>query len=172
MKRFFNIFTYLFFTLAMISLNSQTYSAIDVYQFDSAEQEAQYQSLIAELRCPKCQNQNIASSNSLISQDLKRKTYELVKQGKSDTQIRDYMQSRYGDFISYKPPVRPHTYLLWYLPPVLLVLALAIWFWLVRLKSVDNKNADIVVDKQSELNIKEKQQLKDILNQYDKPDGI
>lgn len=171
MKRLFNILTFLFLTLIMIGFNTQAYSAIDVYQFESAEQELQYQALIEELRCPKCQNQNLASSNSPISQDLKRKTYELVIQGKSDTQIRDYMKSRYGDFISYKPPVRPSTYLLWYLPPILLIFALGIWFWSVRLKSANNKNANKLVDKPSALNIVEKQQLTEILNKYDKPDG-
>ncbi|WP_434353760.1 cytochrome c-type biogenesis protein [Psychrobacter sp. HD31] len=171
MKRLFNILTFLFLTLIMIGFNAQAYSAIDVYQFESAEQQLQYQALIEELRCPKCQNQNLASSNSPISQDLKRKTYELVIQGKSDIQIRDYMKSRYGDFISYKPPVRPSTYLLWYLPPILLILALGIWFWSVRLKSANNKNANNVVDQPSALNITEKQQLTEILNKYDKPDG-
>ncbi len=83
-----------------------TYAAIDVYDFDSTQQEAQYRGLIEELRCPKCQNQNLAGSDAPIAQDLKQKTYDLVKDGRSDGEIRVYMQDRYGDFISYKPPVR------------------------------------------------------------------
>lgn len=104
-------------------------AAIDVYDFDSERQEAQYRGLIEELRCPKCQNQNLAASDAPIAQDLKQKTYDLVKDGRSDGEIRDYMQERYGDFISYKPPVRPSTWILWFFPPLLLVLLIVGWFW-------------------------------------------
>ncbi|BBI67003.1 hypothetical protein PKHYL_11940 [Psychrobacter sp. KH172YL61] len=79
------------------------------------QQEAQYRGLISEeLRCPKCQNQNLAASDAPIAQDLKQKVYDLVKDGRSDAEIRAYMQERYGDFISYKPPVRPSTWILWF----------------------------------------------------------
>lgn len=105
------------------------FAAIDVYDFDSPQQEAQYRGLIEELRCPKCQNQNLAASDAPIAQDLKQKTYDLVKEGRSDSEIRDYMQERYGDFISYKPPVRPSTWILWFFPPLLLIVLIAGWFW-------------------------------------------
>ena len=114
----------------LASIMSMTaYAAIDVYDFDSIQQEAQYRGLIEELRCPKCQNQNLAGSDAPIAQDLKQKTYDLVKDGRSDGEIRSYMQERYGDFISYKPPVRPSTWILWFFPPLLLVLLIAGWFW-------------------------------------------
>ncbi len=106
-----------------------TYAAIDVYDFDSPQQEAQYRGLIEELRCPKCQNQNLAGSDAPIAQDLKQKTYDLVKDGRSDGEIRVYMQDRYGDFISYKPPVRPSTWILWFFPPLLLIALIGGWFW-------------------------------------------
>jgi len=102
--------------------------AIDPYTFDHPTQEAQYQALVAELRCPKCQNQNLAGSDAPIAQDLKQKTYELVKAGQTDQQIRDYMIERYGDFISYRPPVRPSTWILWFAPPLLLLVLLVWWF--------------------------------------------
>lgn len=105
------------------------YAAIDVYDFDSPQQEAQYRALIEELRCPKCQNQNLAASDAPIAQDLKQKVYDLVKDRRSDAEIRDYMQERYGDFISYKPPVRPSTWILWFFPPLLLIVLIAGWFW-------------------------------------------
>lgn len=104
-------------------------AAIDVYDFDSPRQEAQYRGLIEELRCPKCQNQNLASSDAPIAQDLKQKTYDMIKDGRSDTEIRQYMQERYGDFITYSPPVRPSTWILWFFPPLVLILALVVWFW-------------------------------------------
>ncbi len=106
-----------------------SYAAIDVYEFDSPQQEAQYRGLIEELRCPKCQNQNLAGSDAPIAQDLKQKTYDLVRDNRSDGEIRNYMQERYGDFISYKPPVRPSTWILWFFPPLLLIALIGGWFW-------------------------------------------
>ncbi|WP_300315932.1 cytochrome c-type biogenesis protein [uncultured Psychrobacter sp.] len=110
-------------------LSVTSYAAIDVYDFDSVQQEAQYRGLIEELRCPKCQNQNLAGSDAPIAQDLKQKTYDMVKDGRSDGEIRAYMQERYGDFISYKPPVRPSTWILWFFPPLLLIVLIGGWFW-------------------------------------------
>lgn len=115
--------------LIVFLLSVSAYAAIEVYDFDSPQQEAQYRGLIEELRCPKCQNQNLAASDAPIAQDLKQKTYDLIKDGRSDAEIRDYMQERYGDFISYKPPVRPSTWILWFFPPLLLVFLIAGWFW-------------------------------------------
>lgn len=115
-------------------------SSLAVYQFDNAAQEAQYRALITEFRCPKCQNQNLAGSDSVIAQNLKQKTYELVKAGKTDKQIRDYMVARYGDFISYKPPVNAATGLLWFFPPLLLLGAFAWWLWWPKLKRSKLKN--------------------------------
>ncbi len=117
-------------------LSMSVYAAIDVYDFDSPQQEAQYRGLIEELRCPKCQNQNLAGSDAPIAQDLKQKTYDLIKEGRSDGEIRGYMQERYGDFISYKPPVRPSTWILWFFPPLLLILLIAGWFWQTKRRQV------------------------------------
>ncbi len=111
----------------LLSFSAQ--AAIEVYDFDSVQQEAQYRGLIEELRCPKCQNQNLAGSDAPIAQDLKQKTYDLIKDGRSDGEIRVYMQERYGDFISYKPPVRPSTWILWFFPPLLLIVLIIGWFW-------------------------------------------
>lgn len=117
-------------------LSFSTYAAIDVYDFDSPQQEAQYRGLIEELRCPKCQNQNLAGSDAPIAQDLKQKIYDLIKEGRSDSEIRNYMQDRYGDFISYKPPVRPSTWILWFFPPLLLIALIGGWFWQSRRRQV------------------------------------
>ncbi|WP_019672784.1 cytochrome c-type biogenesis protein [Psychrobacter lutiphocae] len=115
--------------LSLLGLSLPAQAAIEVYEFENPRQEAQYKGLIEEFRCPKCQNQNLAGSDSQIAQDLKRKTYEMVIAGQSDAQIREYMYERYGDFISYKPPVRPSTWILWYFPPVFLLLVVAGWLW-------------------------------------------
>nr|WP_201543733.1 cytochrome c-type biogenesis protein [Psychrobacter sp. H7-1] len=114
---------------SLMGFHTSAHAAIEVYEFNSPSQEAQYKALIEEFRCPKCQNQNLAGSDSQIAQDLKRKTYEMVIAGQSDAQIREYMYERYGDFISYKPPVRPSTWILWYFPPLILILLVAGWLW-------------------------------------------
>ena len=98
-----------------------TWATIDTYQFSNDGQEQRFQALIGELRCPKCQNQNLAGSDAEIAKDLKKRTYELMEDGKSDNEIRQYMIERYGDFISYKPPMRGSTYLLWFGPFALLI---------------------------------------------------
>lgn len=107
--------------VAMLWISSVS-AATDVRQFDSPEQEQQYRTLIASLRCPKCQNTSIADSNAMIAADMRQKVYELLGQGQNPQQIRDYMVARYGYFVSYQPPVTPLTLFLW-IGPLLFLLA-------------------------------------------------
>lgn len=137
--------------------------AIDTYQFDNSRQEAQYRALIEEFRCPKCQNQNLAGSDAPIAQDLKQKTYEMVKDGRTDTEIRNYMYERYGDFISYKPPVRPSTWILWFFPPLLLVVVLFGWFVKNRHANQRKREQQAIADEQ--LSESEKQRLQTLLKE-------
>ena len=101
-------------------------AAIEAYRFADPAQEARYKVLIDELRCLVCQNQNLADSNAELAQDLRRKTYEMIVAGKSDTEIVDYMVQRYGDFVLYRPPLRPATVLLWVGPFVILVVGIGV----------------------------------------------
>ena len=80
--------------------------------------ESRYQLLIDRLRCPKCQNQSIGGSDAPISQDMRQKVYQLLKDGFSDQEIEAYMVERYGDFVTYAPPLKPRTWILWFGPPV------------------------------------------------------
>lgn len=92
-------------------------SPVDLYEFESAEQQARYGALIAELRCPKCLNTNLAGSDAPIAQDLRRTVHRLITEERmSDDEIRAFLQSRYGDFVLYDPPFRPDTWLLWLAP--------------------------------------------------------
>ncbi|OON39092.1 cytochrome c-type biogenesis protein CcmH [Izhakiella australiensis] len=88
-------------------------AAIDARHFSSAQQEEQYRQLTQSLRCPKCQNNNIADSNAMIASDMRLKVYQLLQQGKTPQQVREYMIARYGNFVSYQPPLEFSTLILW-----------------------------------------------------------
>lgn len=83
------------------------------YQFEDEQKAQRFRQLAEDLRCPKCQNQNLADSNAPVAIDLRDKVYELLQQDKTDEQIVDYLVARYGDFVRYNPPFRLDTLLLW-----------------------------------------------------------
>ena len=90
----------------------------DVYSFDTEEKQQRYQTMIIELRCPKCQNQNIADSNSPISEDMRDEVFQMMTNGASDVEIMDSLVGRFGEFIRYKPLVEKRTLLLWATPAI------------------------------------------------------
>ncbi len=97
-------------------------AVIDAYEFEDEVTRQRYLSFIEEMRCPKCQNQNLAGSDSPIAADLRRELYLLLEDGKSDKEIVDFMVARYGDYVLYRPPMKSSTVLLWALPATLLLL--------------------------------------------------
>ncbi len=103
--------------LALLSPLAQAEVA-NVYEFDTAEQEQRFQDLIVELRCPKCQNQNIADSNAPISKDMRAEVYRRMRAGASNDEIVDALVARFGEFILYKPQVEKRTILLWATPAI------------------------------------------------------
>lgn len=96
-------------------------AVVDPFEFSDESYRDRYQRFIAELRCPKCQNQNLADSNSPISSDLRQQLHRLLEEGYGDDEIVDFMVSRYGDYILYNPPVKPQTLMLWAAPLLLFV---------------------------------------------------
>ncbi|MEJ2522362.1 MAG: cytochrome c-type biogenesis protein CcmH [Gammaproteobacteria bacterium] len=92
--------------------------------FDSPAQEARYDRLTKELRCVVCQNQNIADSNADLAKDLRGQVLEMLKAGKTDEEILEFMTARYGDFVLYRPPLKPTTWLLWGAPMILLLIGI------------------------------------------------
>ena len=102
------------------SLIGMANAAIDTYEFKDEGERARFRTLTEELRCPKCQNQNIADSDAPIAMDLRAQIYRMLEEGQSNEQIIDFLVSRYGDFVLYKPPVTARTLLLWYGPAGLL----------------------------------------------------
>ncbi len=138
------------FACLLLCWSCQGMAAIDVYEFDSLEQEQRYRHLIEELRCPKCQNQNLAGSEAGVATDLKNRTYDLMQQGRSDAEIREYLVDRYGDFITYKPPVRGSTLVLWAGPFVLLFVVALVIVWRIRRQPAGHP-ASISADEQARL---------------------
>ncbi len=106
--------------------------AIDAYEFPDAATAERYRNLIAELRCPQCLNTNLAGSDAMIAQDLRREVHRLLLDGATDEEILDYMYQRYGDFVLYRPRFTAGTSLLWILPPALLAVGLACVVVIVR----------------------------------------
>ena len=100
------------------------------YQFPSAELEERFKVLTYELRCPKCQNQNIQDSDSMIAKDLRKEVARLLNEGKTDAEIMTHMVNRYGDYVRYRPEFSTKTLLLWLGPIALLIIAF-IMFWQV-----------------------------------------
>ncbi len=96
-------------------------SGIDSFEFDNNVQMQRYQSLVDNMRCPYCENQSLSGSDSPIANDLRRQVYDLIKDGRADTEIIDFMVERYGEYILYRPPLRLATLLLWFGPALLLV---------------------------------------------------
>ena len=121
---------------------------IEFHQFENKQQEELYLQLIAELRCVKCQNQNLAESNAELATDMREKTYEMITQGKSRSDVVSYMTARYGDFVLYKPPFKSKTWLLWIGPPILLILSL--WFLLRLIRNQKKEKIEPLSDAQRE----------------------
>lgn len=115
----------------MLIVSGSALATIDVMQFKDEAQEQQFRQLTEQLRCPKCQNNSIADSNSMIATDLRQKVYELMQEGKSQKEIVDYMVARYGNFVTYDPPLTPLTVLLWVMPLV----AIGLGGWIIFARS-------------------------------------
>ena len=103
-------------------------AVIEPRDFDSEVDQARYQRFIDELRCPKCQNQNLSASDAPIAQDLRRELQRLIKDGASDQQITQFMVDRYGEFVLYRPPLHWQTVALWFGPLLMLLIAVTVWW--------------------------------------------
>ncbi len=125
------IISFLFISFGIISSDREEYNInSDAYPFESESHETLFYSLLIELRCPKCQSSNLSGSNSPISNDLKREVYELVLNDNSAEEIKTYLVKRYGNFIIYNPPLEPSTYILWFGPFILILMAALVIFLL------------------------------------------
>ncbi|GGM02764.1 cytochrome c-type biogenesis protein CcmH [Pseudomonas asuensis] len=107
-------------------------AAIETFNYANDAERERFQALTRELRCPKCQNQDLADSNAPIAADLRREIHRLMEEGNSNEQIIDYLVARYGEFVMYRPPVEKRTWLLWYGPAAFLLIGFCIILIVVR----------------------------------------
>jgi len=117
----------------LLLISSVGYAGIEVRKFASPEQEALYDQLMYELRCLVCQNENLAASNAELAKDLRNEVYKMITEKNfGETEIKDFLVQRYGDFVLYKPPLKKSTILLWAGPFLLLLLGFVILFFVLR----------------------------------------
>ena len=131
----------------------QALALIETYEFSSPELEVRYQQLSEELRCPKCQNQNIADSNAPIAQDLRRLLHQQLEAGASDDEILDYMSDRYGEFVRYRPRFGGTTVFLWLAPLLLLLAAIGVLMASLRSRSGDSTGEGSALSEQEQARV-------------------
>ena len=132
----------------MLVTSVNCFAAIDAYPFPDEQLQQRYNGLIDELRCPQCLNTNLAGSDAMIAQDLRREVHRMLLDGDTDDEILSFMYERYGDFILYRPRLGGGTLVLWLGPLLLLMLAAIVWFRLARAKP---KVLEISLDEQARL---------------------
>ncbi len=118
--------------ICLVLINPHAWAAIDTYDFADDETRERFHVLSTELRCPKCQNQNLADSNAPIAMDLRKEVYRLLSEGRSDREIKSYLVDRYGEYVLYQPAWSPQTWLLWVAPAILLICAFVVVIFIAR----------------------------------------
>ncbi len=104
-------------------------------QYTDATEERRFHALVSELRCVMCQNQSLADSNAQIANDLRHEVLELMRQGKSDAEVKSFLVARYGEFVLYRPRIASNTWLLWFGPALLLLIGALVITRIVRARS-------------------------------------
>lgn len=149
---------YFIIFLLLLVTSSYTFSVVEVKEFSSDELRDRFQVLVNELRCPKCQNQNLADSNSPISADLRTEIFRMLEEGKSDQEIIDFLVVRYGEFVMYRPPIKTTTLVLWLTPALLFVVGIFIVLFIRRRQSAEAKVTTV-------LDVEELQRLEKLLGE-------
>lgn len=116
------------YSLSLILFVSVNLFSEPIYNFQNPEDEIRFNTLVKEIRCPKCTSGSLASSNAPISQDLKLKIVEMINENKSDEEIKDYVSTRFGVDSLYEPALTEDTYFLWFAPFILLLITLLVFF--------------------------------------------
>lgn len=139
-------------------LPTLAFTAVDTFEFTDEKQHQRYKQFIDDMRCPKCQNQNLSGSDSPIAMDLRKQLYTMVQNKKSDDEIVTYMVDRYGDFILYKPRLTAKTVFLWGAPILFLLIGLLVLVVMIKNRKTASGN--------QALSDSEREKLEQILKQY------
>jgi len=146
--------TYSFFALLilfMLSVSSVQASPVEIFEFNDPVTKVRFQELSKELRCPKCQNQNLADSNSTVASALRLELYNLLVAGRADSEIMNIMVERYGEFVLYRPRVSSVTYILWFGPVLLILIGVIVVIVILRRKPVSKANLALNTEQQTKL---------------------
>ena len=154
----------LWFAVLSLLLANMAVASTAVVEFSDESLRIRYQQLVQELRCPKCQNQNLADSNSPISEDLRAQVHTLLEEGMSDREIKNYLKSRYSEFILYRPEVNQNTWLLWAAPVVFLLFGL----WVLYRLYFNRSSSDMPMEQNDQLSSVDQQRLDQLLSNKDK----
>ncbi|HDZ55248.1 MAG TPA: cytochrome c-type biogenesis protein CcmH [Pseudomonas xinjiangensis] len=153
------------FLMLSLLLIGAAHAAIDTYDFQTEEQRQRFYELSGELRCPKCQNQNIADSNSPIATDLRREIHRMLNEGQSNDEIVDFMVMRYGDFVRYKPALTAQTAVLWFAPAFFLLAGLLVLVIMLRRRQRAQH-----ASRENHLSVDEQQRLRTLLEKKNTDD--
>ena len=137
-------FIVLFLFTVSLSAFAQKTDVQEPLLFANPQQQERFNKLTEELRCLVCQNQNLADSDAPLAHDLRREVHEMVLAGRTNEQIKEFLVTRYGDFVLYRPPVQKNTYLLWLAPLVLLLIGA-----LILRSSIGKRSALLETDKET-----------------------
>ena len=134
--------------VALLAFAGVTHAqAIEPMPFANHAQELRFQHLTQQLRCPMCQNETLADSNAPIARDLRNQIFQLMQQGKSDDEIKQYLVARYSDYVLYDPPLKPGTWLLWFGPLLILCAGSGVVLVAIRKRSRDGSATDTTSDR-------------------------
>jgi len=137
-------FIVLFLFTVSLSAFAQKTDVQEPLVFANPQQQERFNKLTEELRCLVCQNQNLADSDAPLAHDLRREVHEMVLAGRTNEQVKEFLVTRYGDFVLYRPPVQKNTYLLWLAPLVLLLIGA-----LILRSSIGKRSALLETDKET-----------------------
>ncbi len=153
-----NIMKFISGFVLSITLLNISFAQEELITFDKPEYKERYYNLLEVLRCLVCQNQNLADSDAHLAQDLRDQTYDMVNNGATEQEVRDYMVARYGDFVLYEPPVKSSTLLLWFGPFILVGVATVVLVFKIMSRSENEVAA---------LSERQKQRVAELLNKAD-----
>ncbi len=136
----------------IVIISCYTYAASqDIYPFNNHAQQKQFQQLTEQLRCLVCQNESLADSNAGLANDLRKEVYNMVIAGDNDVQIKQYLINRYGDFILFKPAINRTTYILWFSPFFILIVAFLMVFIFIKQRKKMNATVTFSAEEESHL---------------------